>query len=25
MMVARRNSDGAAEPPPGIWPGPFSV
>jgi hypothetical protein len=25
MMVARRTSDGAGEPPPGIWPGPFSV
>jgi SAM-dependent methyltransferase len=24
LMVARRVDDGAAVPPPGIWPGPFS-
>jgi ubiquinone/menaquinone biosynthesis C-methylase UbiE len=24
MMVARRTGGGAPEPPPGIWPGPFS-
>jgi SAM-dependent methyltransferase len=25
MMVARRTSEGSATPPPGIWPGPFSI
>jgi ubiquinone/menaquinone biosynthesis C-methylase UbiE len=25
FMVARRSAGGTAEPPPGIWPGPFST